>query len=123
MTRMSVKRVRFSTLALLALLALDGCSKPKTLPYPLNFHERGVNTLDASSPFDPSHIAAALPGCDAEGYTRMEGGVRHRMIIVSRGGEALLRIYPDTDMERIGRIESTEEPPRVWQRGALHVRP
>lgn len=104
------------------MLVLGGCSEQRALPYALEFHERGVNTLDGSVAFEPARIAAALPGCDAQGYSRMEGGKRHRMIIVSRGDVALLRIYPD-EQERIGRIESTEEPPRVWQRGALHVRP
>ncbi|MBN2896822.1 MAG: hypothetical protein JXK05_13120 [Campylobacterales bacterium] len=120
--RASAKALLLSLFFGAFLLVLSGCSEQRGLPYALSFHERGVNTLDGSVAFEPSRIAAALPGCEAQGYSRMEGGVRHRMIIVSRGGEPLLRIYPD-EQERIARIESAEEPPRVWQRDALHVRP
>ncbi|MEA1918356.1 MAG: DUF1131 family protein [Campylobacterota bacterium] len=89
-----------------------GCSEPKGMPYSLEFRDKGVGALSATTPFEEAKISAALLGFKLSKYTRFEAGKPKPIYLVQRSSETILEIYPTQDNKYIARIESR----------SLHVR-
>jgi len=93
-------------LALFIIFFLMACSEPKGMPYALEFRDKGVGMLNATTPFEASKITALLLGFSVEQYTFFEAGVPKPVLLVRRGNKTILEIYPTADKEYIERIES-----------------
>lgn len=82
-------------LLITTLLFLSSCSKQKTKPlHALVLSDNGINTLNASTPYQENIIAPKLQGYDIELFSAFEAGELQSIMRITHYEEEVMLLFP-----------------------------
>jgi hypothetical protein len=87
--------MKTSILLLIITLFLSSCSREKTKPlHTLALSDKGVNTLNATTPYLENSIAPKLPGYALELFSAFEAGKIQSLMRVTHYDEEVMLLFP-----------------------------